>query len=39
MRRLAARLDLETEEVAILHGMLESSRGANEMGRFREPGS
>jgi tRNA/rRNA methyltransferase len=24
MRRLAARLDLETEEVAILHGMLES---------------
>ncbi len=24
MRRLAARLDLETEEVAILHGMLDS---------------
>jgi tRNA/rRNA methyltransferase len=26
MRRLAARLDLETEEVAILHGMLDSLR-------------
>ena len=28
MRRLAARLDLESEEVALLHGMLDALRGA-----------